>query len=199
MTRMRGMGTTPQAHHHSTPGSTTTTPGHSPHNPQGFRFLSSPECLVGRMMVASAQRHQIVQCMGIILSRRPRHHVMNVEFLRRPTFRALTTIPLKRTPPLIHVMSRRVAIPVHKLPRPIARHRTERPPLRRPIGLVRPPLKRLPTLNTRQRHPSRPLVVPTLPRTVATRLVLALASTKRNPTPLTRQIHYRHVPAPFIW
>jgi hypothetical protein len=188
---------TPQAPRRSTPGSTNTTPGHSPHNHHGSRCLSSPECLVGLMMVESAQRHQIAQCMGINLPLRPRHHVMNVKLLRRPTLNTATTITIKRLCPLILVMCRRIRITIHKLPRPITRHRAERTTLRRPISLIRLPLKRLLTLNTRQSHPSCPLVIPALPRAVATRLVIALTSSKRNPTPLTRQINRRHVPAPF--
>src|SRR5574343_342211 len=141
---MVGRGSTPPVPRHST-GTTTWTGSHSSGCPPprtAARLSSSAACefklTMHLAMMSSAQRHQIVQCMGIRLPLFPRHDVVNVKELRRPTRHALVPVALKGSEPIALPLSstpcRRVRLParIHRagrvlpLPRPVARHRAKR-------------------------------------------------------------------------
>jgi hypothetical protein len=150
------------------------------------------------MMVGNAQRHQIVQCMGINLPRRPRHAMVNLKTISLTALNTLLAIAIKRQHSLALVMLRRVRIRV-ALPIGVAWNRAERTSLSRPVSLIRLSLERLLALNTRQGHPSRPVVISALPRAVTAGLIFSLASPKRDLAVIAGQVNRRHAHAPFTW
>ena len=167
-------------------------------------------------MVESAQRRQIVQCMGVSLTFLPRDNVVDVQVPRRAALHAAMTVtskgsfsiaePAMRAPTVrvrLHTPRRgRRALNVLPLPSPVARHRTERTTLLRPVLLVRLAKERLPALSARQFHLRPASIVTARPRAELRRArrpivhrferlvtLLALALNRSLP---------RHVPAPSI-
>jgi hypothetical protein len=212
---------TPPAPRRST-GTPTTTPktatgsGRCRPNRTAARRLPTAEFPVGLTMVASAQRHQIAQGMGICLVRVPGHYVMHMQHRTspgRPALHATPTItsqrpssltqPPMRTPAVrvrpVSPRWRRRTLGVLALPHPIARHPTERTPLPRRLSLIRLPLERLEALHARQRHPRRLRQIPTPTRAIHRLPILPpVASLERLPTLLTFHDPNGHVLAPSL-
>ena len=167
-------------------------------------------------MVASAQRLQIVQCMGVRLTLSPRHNVVNMNLRpcsRHSTANTTAPVPLQRCNPIANpamgaptvrvcLMTprwRRRAKQVLSLPRPVAVEPTERTPLRRALSHVRLPPKRLRALDTHQLNPSCLSQVSTAPRAVFRLAILSpVPSFKPNLTLLAVNPSNRHVHAPSI-